>query len=266
MESKKNNRSDIINGIIVVVVLLFVAIACVLAVVAIKDNKEAQQIAEEDRLDSTESNQLSGLVQFNKEEIEREFVIAYIIEETVEPEQLTKLAMLFQERTRDYYSDAFIQYGAYEGKVLIGVRLPEEEQEIVSEDTREHLAQRLIQECDLRFVLDYNTDHERTILDGGDIQEAMGSQYKDEFGIEDYIVEIQFTEQGGAIFEKETREHIGEIIWIIYDGNPICTPRVNAAISGGKAILNGLADEQEANSIANAINLIPFDYTFTRIR
>lgn len=266
MESKMNKGSDIINAVIVGVVIVFVVVACVLAVLAIRDNKETQDIAEDSAIESTKGSQPNGLIQLNKEEVEREFVVAYIIEETVDREQLTKLAMLFQDRTREYLSDAFIQYGEYEGKILIGVRLPEGELEAVSEDTREFLAKRMIEDTELKFILGYGTDHERTILEGKDIQNATSSMYQYDYGTQDYIVEIQFTEEGAEILEKETNEHIGESLWIVYDGNVICAPRITAAIPGGKACINGLNGNEEADNIANAINLMPFDYSFTRVR
>ncbi len=67
-------------------------------------------------------------------------------------------------------------------------------------------------------------------------------------------VSIQFDETGSAMFEKITRENIGKPVAIFLDGEPISTPTVNEAISGGKAQITGNFTPIEAKTLVGRLN------------
>ena len=68
------------------------------------------------------------------------------------------------------------------------------------------------------------------------------------------IVGLQFNSEGSALFEKITKENVGKTVAIFLDGAPISTPKVNEAISGGKAQISGNFTAQEAKTLVGRLN------------
>ncbi len=67
-------------------------------------------------------------------------------------------------------------------------------------------------------------------------------------------VSLQFDAEGAALFEKITKENVGKTVAIYLDGQPISTPRVNEAISGGKAQISGNFTAVEAKTLVGRLN------------
>jgi preprotein translocase subunit SecD len=67
-------------------------------------------------------------------------------------------------------------------------------------------------------------------------------------------VSLQFDAEGAALFEKITRENVGKTVAIYLDGQPISTPKVNEAISGGKAQISGDFSPTEAKMLVGRLN------------
>lgn len=68
------------------------------------------------------------------------------------------------------------------------------------------------------------------------------------------FVELTFNEEGAELFEKITSEHVGEQLAIFLDGEPISSPVINEAISGGKAVINGNFTKEEVKELAHNLN------------
>ncbi len=68
------------------------------------------------------------------------------------------------------------------------------------------------------------------------------------------IVSIVFNNEGGVLFEKITRENVGENLAIFLDGEIISAPRVNEAITGGRAVISGGFSPDEARLLAQNLN------------
>jgi preprotein translocase subunit SecD len=68
------------------------------------------------------------------------------------------------------------------------------------------------------------------------------------------IVGIAFNQEGGELFEKITRENVGGNLAIFLDGEMISAPRINEAITGGKAIISGGFTPEEARDLAQNLN------------
>jgi len=67
-------------------------------------------------------------------------------------------------------------------------------------------------------------------------------------------VSLQFDAEGSLLFEKITKENIGKTVAIFLDGEPISIPRVNEAISGGKAQISGNFTPEEAKLLVGRLN------------
>lgn len=68
------------------------------------------------------------------------------------------------------------------------------------------------------------------------------------------VVVLTFTEEGSALFEKLTRENIGNTLAIYLDGEPISTPVIREAISGGTATVSGGFTPEEARELVRNLN------------
>jgi len=68
------------------------------------------------------------------------------------------------------------------------------------------------------------------------------------------IVSIVFNDEGAALFEKITRENTGQRLAIFLDGQIISSPRINEAITGGKAIISGGFKPAEAKELAQNLS------------
>lgn len=95
---------------------------------------------------------------------------------------------------------------------------------------------------------------EEIILEGTDIQTAENSVVQFNGAIE-HVVVLSFTEDGTEKFAQITEANIGETIAILYDGEVICAPIVQQAITDGKALISGGLTEQAAERLANVIRI-----------
>lgn len=68
------------------------------------------------------------------------------------------------------------------------------------------------------------------------------------------VVSLQFNDAGSALFEKITSENVGKTVAIFLDGQPISIPRVNEAITGGKAQISGNFKPAEAKILVGRLN------------
>lgn len=68
------------------------------------------------------------------------------------------------------------------------------------------------------------------------------------------IVSIVFNQEGADLFYRITSEHTGERLAIFLDGEMISSPRINEAISGGKAVISGGFSPDEARALAQNLN------------
>ena len=102
---------------------------------------------------------------------------------------------------------------------------------------------------ELLFVLG-----EEIILEGKDIRTAENSwaQFN---GTTENVVVISFTADGTEKFAQITEANIGETITIVYDGEVICAPIIQQAITDGKAMISGGLTEETAEHLATVIRI-----------
>ena len=97
-------------------------------------------------------------------------------------------------------------------------------------------------------------------LDAGFVPTELTGKYLDKAVLEfqpttgEPIVSLQFNEEGAKLFEKITKENVGKTLAIYLDGQPISTPVVNEAISGGRAQISGNFTPTEAKEFVGRLN------------
>lgn len=104
------------------------------------------------------------------------------------------------------------------------------------------------------------TTQDTVILKGGeDVESATAGV--DEKG--NYVVYLDFTSSGTSKFATATAKLVGKQISIWMDDAMISAPTVNTAITNGSAYIDGMANAEEAEDLANKINAgnLPFALT-----
>jgi len=105
----------------------------------------------------------------------------------------------------------------------------------------------------LEFV---NVDNE-VVLSGTDIAEAQAMTAQDSMGNSQYVVELTMNEEGTKKFAEATQKAVvnHDVIMIVYDDMVISAPTVQAAITDGRAIIEGMGSYEEAQQLASTIRI-----------
>ena len=91
------------------------------------------------------------------------------------------------------------------------------------------------------------------LLDSSDLKNAKAGVD----GLQQPIIEIKFTDDGAKRFADVTGKNVGERLAIVIDGRLYSAPRINAAITGGEAQINGHFTKEQAENLAARINGTP---------
>ena len=97
-------------------------------------------------------------------------------------------------------------------------------------------------------------DAYEAVLTGSDIKNAQAG-VDDSGTVKDYVVQLQFTDEGAQKFATATAANIGKPIYIIYDGAVASAPTVQSAITDGNAVINNISSYDEAESLASTIKI-----------
>lgn len=103
------------------------------------------------------------------------------------------------------------------------------------------------------------------LLTGSDVRSAAAAI--DNSGtLTQHIVELAFNDAGTQKFADATKTNLGKVIYIIYDGAVVSAPVVENVITGGSAMINGMADLEEAEKLAQTIRIGALPLTLTELR
>ncbi|MFQ9194525.1 MAG: protein translocase subunit SecD [Candidatus Gastranaerophilaceae bacterium] len=108
----------------------------------------------------------------------------------------------------------------------------------------------------LSFVTDYGQDSEKTWIEGSQVVDAQPQVTTDQStGQKQYVVSFELNSEAAQTFAEVTADNIGKIIYIIYDGEIVSSPRVNTAITGGSGEITGMSSYEEAEQLASMIRI-----------
>ena len=100
-----------------------------------------------------------------------------------------------------------------------------------------------------------STEYEAA-LTGSDVKNAEGGRIQNQStGADEYVVSLQFTDEGGKKFSDVTAANVGNQVYIVYDGQVVSAPVVREQISGGSAQIDGMDDFEEASTLASTIKI-----------
>ena len=97
------------------------------------------------------------------------------------------------------------------------------------------------------------------VLEGTAIQQQNSSS-------REYVVDLTLTDEGKTKFAEATKNNVGKQIAIIYDNGVLSAPRVNEAITGGKAQISGMESVERAQELASYIRIGSLSLELTELR
>lgn len=103
--------------------------------------------------------------------------------------------------------------------------------------------------------LEFQMPDGTVFMTGDMVADAQAATQTDTYGNKEYVVALKLTDEGAKIFGEVTSENIGKNLPIVYDGETISYPHVQTAITGGEAQITGMADFEEAETLATQIRI-----------
>ena len=106
------------------------------------------------------------------------------------------------------------------------------------------------------------------VLTGTDIKNAEARSIQDEMGNSQFVVALEMTEEGAEKFAEATKiaAPTHDIIYILYDGYVVSSPRVNSEIPDGSAVIEGMSSYEEAEHLASTIRIGGLKLTLEELR
>jgi len=95
-------------------------------------------------------------------------------------------------------------------------------------------------------MLEFKDDQGNTVLSGTDLKDAKEQTDQNNQN----LVALEFSDEGGKKFADLTMKNVGRTIAILLDGEVLTAPRVNEAITGGRAVITGSRTLEEAHNLA----------------
>ena len=162
-------------------------------------------------------------------------------DETPSAEDMSDTIYKLQQRVQQYSTEAQVYQ---EGDNRINIEIPG-----VSD------ANKILEELGKPGSLEFTLADGTEVLTGMDVESAEAAVSQDNMKNREYVVELVLTSEGASKFATATSENIGNQISIVYDGNIISAPRVESAITGGRAQITGMADQEAAERLASSIRI-----------
>lgn len=102
----------------------------------------------------------------------------------------------------------------------------------------------------------YDKDGEEVIT-GTDVADAVAGYQQDSMGNQTPVVQLSMTAEGAKKFAEATRAAYPnkDIIYIVYDNEVVSSPAVQAEITDGNAVINGMSTFEEAERLASTIRI-----------
>lgn len=110
----------------------------------------------------------------------------------------------------------------------------------------------------LNYDIDTLIENGSVVLEGSDVKSASAANTQNQTtGATEAVVQISLTDEGTEAFADATTAAYaaGESIGIYYDGEFVSVPTVNAAITDGSCVIEGMSDYEEAESLASYIRI-----------
>ncbi|MBR6391353.1 MAG: protein translocase subunit SecD [Lachnospiraceae bacterium] len=95
------------------------------------------------------------------------------------------------------------------------------------------------------------------VLTGSDVDTAAAGSQQDSMGNQQYVVQLTLTPEGTQKFADATEAAVAnhDVIYIVYDGQTVSAPAVQAKITDGNAVITGMESFEKADTLASTIRI-----------
>lgn len=159
-----------------------------------------------------------------------------------------------QLRVQEYSNDASVYQ---EGTDRITVEIPGvyDTQEVIEELGRPGSLQFVTYDSNNEDG-SINYDEPTVWVTGSDVDSAQaGTQQNQQSGKSEFVVQLHLNSEGAANFAEATESHLQQVIYIVYDGEVVSAPKVQAVISDGNCIIEGMGSYEAAERLASTIRI-----------
>ena len=164
-----------------------------------------------------------------------------VVDENPSAEDMSDTIYKLQKRVDSYSTEASV-YQVGDDRITVEIPGVQDANEILED---------LGNPGSLEFQMPDGT----VFMTGDMVADAQAATQTDTYGNKEYVVSLKLTDEGAKIFGKVTSENIGKNLPIVYDGETISYPRVQTAITGGEAQITGMANYEEAETLATQIRI-----------
>ena len=164
-----------------------------------------------------------------------------VVDENPSAEDMSDTIYKLQKRVDSYSTEASV-YQVGDDRITVEIPGVQDANEILED---------LGNPGSLEFQMPDGT----VFMTGDMVEDAQAATQTDTYGNKEYVVALKLTDEGAKIFGEVTSENIGKNLPIVYDGETISYPRVQTAITGGEAQITGMADFEEAETLATQIRI-----------
>lgn len=228
-------RKKKIIGFIICLLLIMSVTACSKKEVAQDPAKELEEAEQSEEINYREGAK----------------VYRVLSEQEVTDEEMERLIYKIQKRLEAYSPEAEVleHTQAESGERLIEIYIPEV---IMSDEDY----QEILSDATLEFISGYGTESEKVWLTDEYIKEVQAEVVEDNLtGRIEYAVMLTFDEEGTKLFAQATSELLGEHLTIVYDGNAISSPVIQAVITDGVVQITGLNSQEESENMAALLQM-----------
>jgi len=164
-------------------------------------------------------------------------------EEDPSAEDMADTIFKLQKRVDSYSTEASVYQ---EGNDRINIEIPG-----VSD------ANAVLEELGKPGSLEFYDKDGNLVLSGTEVANAQAGSQKDSMGNQEFVVALEFTEEGTKAFaEATTKAAVNhDVIYIVYDDQIISSPYVQVAITNGNAVITGSSTFEEADRLATTIRI-----------
>ncbi len=164
-----------------------------------------------------------------------------VVDENPTEEEMSDTIYKLQKRVEQYSTESSVYQ---EGTDRISIEIPG-----VTD------ANAILDELGKPGSLQFETSDGEVVLTGSDVETASVQSGTDDLGNNEFMVELDLTDEGAEKFAEATAANVGDYIAIIYDDELISYPTVNEAITGGVAYITGSFTYEAADTLASTIRI-----------
>ncbi len=156
-------------------------------------------------------------------------------------EQMADTIYKLQQRVEGYSTEALVYQ---EGSDRINIEIPG-----VTD------ANAILEELGRPGSLEFQDIYGNVLISGTDIKSAEAKSYTDNLGNNSYEVALSLNDEGAKKFAQATEENLGSAIPIVYDGEVISAPTVQAVITNGNPSITNMESYEAAQRLASTIRI-----------